>query len=95
MCILTDSYVEVESQLKDKDRRNYEVTDSFLSLFNDVAEPHTLVAYIISTKVLQQLQGCKDEDVPTYGELFESLNQPITDPIQISSRRKGTLLPDR
>ena len=89
VCILTGSYVQFERELKDENKRNYAVTDSFWSLFNDVVESHMIVAYIITTTILQQLQGSKDKSMPTYGELFEIFNQLITDPIIINSREKG------
>ena len=77
----------VESELKHYDKI---ISDSFLSTFTEMVEPHSnlLATYIISTKILQQLQ---EEKELTYGDLFECLNQLITDPIMAdkNSRFKG------
>ena len=61
-------------------------------MFTEVIEPHwsLLAAYIISTKILQQLAE-SEETMPTYGELLECLNQLITDPMaQEDNKPKGT-----
>ena len=93
MCYVTGSNVKVEGELKDEDRRNQTITDSFLSTFVEVVEPHSslLATYIILTKILQQFQEEREYNMLTYGNLFEWLNKLITDPI-MAQKSKGTSL---
>ena len=93
MCYVTGSNVKVEGELKDEDKRNQTIADSFLPTFAEVVEPHfsLLATYIFPTKILQQLEEEREDNIPTYGDIFECLNQLITDPI-MAQKNKGTLL---
>ena len=93
MCYVTGFNVKVEGELNDEDRRNQTITDSFLSTFVEVVEPYSslLATYIIVNKILQPFLEEREDNILTYGELFECLNQLITDPI-MAQKSKGTLL---
>ena len=95
--------MEVYTQLKDEEMKDYTITDVFLSTFAEVVKPHwnLLAPYVTFTtdgltemSVLQRLQAWKKEKNPTYGDLYECLNHLIINPVitQEDNRPQGTAI---